>query len=61
MKKQFERSKADQEPVGIKEGSVNEEKLDLRQAATHKVHGERHYSKGGAAFACGGSVKKGKC
>ena len=55
--KPFEKSKADKEPKGMKEGSKREEKLDAKQA---KGKVAPPFAKGVAAFAKGGAVKKGK-
>jgi len=62
----FERSKADKEPRGMKEGSKAEEKLDTRQARggiSPKGKGVASAPKGNpfakaAPFAKGGVVKK---
>ena len=52
--KPFEKSKADREPKGMKEGSRKEEALDRRQAKGISPKG-----KGVMPFAKGGGVKKG--
>jgi hypothetical protein len=64
--KPFEKSKADREPRGMKEGSPREEKLDARQARSGispKGKGVAPAPKGNpfakaAPFAKGGVVKK---
>ena len=56
--KPFEKSKADREPKGMKEGSRKEEALDRRQAKA-MPKGISPKGKGVMPFAKGGGVKKG--
>lgn len=56
--KPFEKSKADKEPKGMKEGSRREEKFDVRQMKA-PPKGISPKGKGAIPFAKGGAVKKG--
>ena len=53
--KPFEKSKADKEPRGMKEGSPREEKMDMRQARGISPKGKGVAPVG---LKCGGPVKK---
>ena len=60
----FERSKADREPKGMKEGTKREEKFDAKQMKGISPKGKGVAPKGNpfakaAPFAKGGVVKKG--
>jgi hypothetical protein len=62
--KPFEKSKADKEPKGMKEGSKHEEKFDAKQMKGISPKGKGVAPKGNpfakaAPFAKGGVVKKG--